>query len=241
MALQPNFNRGSSVVRSAPAVDEGLRQYMLGIYTYMSLGVLLTALVAYFVGTNNYLIYSVFFSSKVLMWVVMLAPVGIALALSMGIAKMKASTAQFLFWVYAALMGLSLSVIFLVYAHASIAKVFFITAAMFGGMSLYGYTTKKNLAGLGSFLIMGVWGLLLALVVNIFLRSSGLDFLISIGGVLIFTGLTAYDTQIAKAAYSETDGFEMTKKKSIISALNLYLDFINIFIYMLRFLGNSRN
>ena len=239
MALQPNFNRGS-VVRSAPAVDEGLRQYMLGIYTYMSLGVLLTGLVAYFVGTNNYLLYSIF-SSKALTWVVLLAPVGVALAIGFRLEKMKASTAQLLFWVYAALMGLSLSAIFAVYTQASIAKVFFVTAAMFGGMSLYGYTTKKNLAGLGSFLIMGVWGLLVALVVNIFLRSSGLDFLISIGGVLIFTGLTAYDTQIAKAAYSEADGLEMTKKKSIISALNLYLDFINIFIYMLRFLGNSRN
>lgn len=239
MALQPNLRR-TTISRSAANVDEGLRQYMLGIYTYMGFGVLLTGLVSYFIGTNERLLLSLF-SSQGMMYLLMFLPVGIALWLNLGINRIKASTAQLLFWVYAALIGVALAPIFVLYTDTSIAKAFFIAAAMFGGMSLYGYTTQKDLSGIGSFLIMGVWGLLVAMIVNIFLRSSGLDFLISIVAVLVFTGLTAYETQLAKASYQEDEAGEITKKKSIIFALQLYINFINMFIHLLRLMNSNRN
>ncbi len=239
MALQPNLRR-TTISRSAANVDEGLRQYMLGIYTYMGFGVLLTGLVSYFIGTNEQLLLSLF-SSQGMMYLLMFLPVGIALWLNLGINRIKASTAQLLFWVYAALIGVALAPIFVLYTDTSIAKAFFIAAAMFGGMSLYGYTTQKDLSGIGSFLIMGVWGLLVAMIVNIFLRSSGLDFLISIVAVLVFTGLTAYETQLAKASYQEDETAEITKKKSIIFALQLYVNFINMFIHLLRLMNSNRN
>jgi FtsH-binding integral membrane protein len=172
------------------------------------------------------------------MWVVALSPLAFVLVLSFGINKLSVSTAQIVFWAFAAVMGLSLSSIFLVYTDASIAKVFFITAATFGAMSLWGYTTKRDLTGMGSFLMMGLIGLIIAMVVNIFLQSSMLEFAISAIGVLIFVGLTAYDTQRIKESYSASFGTDVLAKGAIMGALSLYLDFINLFMMLLRLFGN---
>lgn len=222
------------------AVDEGLRSYMLRVYNYMGAGLVITGLVAWFTSqwamsspANAELLYA-----SPLAWVVMLSPLAFVLVLSFGINKLSASTAQMLFWAFAAVMGLSLSSIFLVYTGASITKVFFISAATFGAMSLYGYTTKRDLTGVGNFLIMGLIGLIIASVVNIFLASSALDWAISAIGVLIFVGLTAYDTQKIKESYSETFGAEILRKGAIMGALSLYLDFINLFMMLLRLFGN---
>ncbi len=160
------------------------------------------------------------------------------MVLSFGINRMKASTAQLLFWLFAGVMGLSLSHIFLTFTGVSIARVFFITAATFAGMSLYGYTTKRDLSGLGSFLFMGLIGIILASIVNIFIGSSMMQFVISVIGVLVFVGLTAYDTQQIKEMYNELDGSEVAGKKAIMGALRLYLDFINMFLFLLRFMGS---
>lgn len=225
---------------SAAAIDEGLRSYMLRVYNYMSAGLAITGVVAFFfnqwVLSSEALVQLVYGSP--LQWVIMLAPLAFVLVLSFGINKMSFATAQLTFWAFATVMGLSLSSIFLVYTGASIAQVFFITAATFGVMSLYGYTTKRDLTGMGSFLMMGLIGLIIAMVVNIFLQSSMLDFAISAIGVLIFVGLTAYDTQKIKEEYMETDGSETMGKKAIMGALRLYLDFINLFLMLLRLLGN---
>ena len=168
----------------------------------------------------------------------MLAPLAFVLVLSFGINKLSVPAAQAVFWAFAAIMGVSLSSIFLVYTDASIAKVFFITAATFGAMSLYGYTTKRDLTQMGSFLMMGLIGLIIASVVNIFMQSSMLEFAISAVGVLIFVGLTAYDTQKIKEGYSEAHGAELLAKGAIMGALSLYLDFINLFLMLLRLFGN---
>src|SRR5690606_17858646 len=176
-----------------------------------------------------------------LKWVVVLAPLALVFFMSFRIEKMSVSAAQTTFWVYAALMGLSLSTIFIVYTGESIVRTFFITAASFGALSLYGYTTKRDLTGMGSFLIMGVFGLIIASIVNIFLGSSALQFAISVLGVLIFAGLTAYDTQKIKEMYFEGDSAVASGRKAIMGALRLYLDFINLFMFMLQFLGNNRN
>jgi FtsH-binding integral membrane protein len=173
-----------------------------------------------------------------LQWVVMLAPIGIVFFLAARVHSMQASTAQAVFWVYAALMGLSLSYIFVAYTGTSVARVFFVTAGAFAGLSLYGYTTKKDLSGMGTFLFMGVIGILIASVVNIFLQSTGLQFAISVIGVLVFAGLTAYDTQRIKSIYYESDGTEVAEKKAIMGALQLYLDFINMFVFLLHLFGN---
>jgi len=173
-----------------------------------------------------------------LKWVVMLAPLALVFYMSFRINSMSVSAAQTTFWVYAGLMGLSLSSIFLIYTGQSIVQTFFVTAASFGGLSLYGYTTKRDLSGMGSFLIMGLFGLIIASIVNIFLGSSALDFAISVIGVLIFAGLTAWDTQKIKEMYFEADGAEVAGRKAIMGALTLYLDFINLFLFLLRFLGN---
>jgi len=225
---------------SALAIDEGLRSYMLRVYNYMGLGLVVTGVVAYFTSqwamasqANAELLYT-----SPLAWVVMLAPLGFVLVLSFGINKLSVPAAQGIFWAFAAVMGLSLSSIFLVYAGASIAKVFFITAATFGAMSLYGYTTKRDLTSVGNFLIMGLIGLIIASIVNIFLASSMLDFAISVLGVLIFVGLTAYDTQKIKESYSEHYGADILAKNAIMGALSLYLDFINLFLMLLRLFGN---
>ena len=178
--------------------------------------------------------------NSALMWVLMLAPLGIVFYMSFGIAKMSASKAQSVFWVFAALMGASLSSIFLVYTGASITRVFFITAGTFGAMSIYGYTTKKDLTKLGSFLFMGLIGIIIASLVNIFLKSSMMYFIISIIGVLVFVGLTAYDTQKIKNMYLASDSGELMGKKAVMGALTLYLDFINLFIMLLRLFGQRR-
>ena len=232
---------------SAAVVDQGLRSYMLRVYNYMTVGLVLTGLVSYFAFTAAFDSSGGLtgFGSAIylspLKWIVMLAPLAFVLVLSFGINKMSAAAAQLTFWAFAAVMGLSLSSIFAVYTGTSIAKVFFITAGTFGAMSLYGYTTKRDLTQIGSFLFMGLIGLVIASVVNIFVASSALSFGISIAGVLIFVGLTAWDTQKIKVAYQESDGREIMGKKAIMGALSLYLDFINLFLMLLRLMGNSRN
>ncbi len=216
-------------------IDAGLRSYMLKVYNYMASGVLLTGIVAYFTANTPALLNAIYGSP--LHWVVMLAPLGMVFYLSARIHKMSAASAQTAFWVFAGLMGLAISYIFLVYAGASIVRVFFITAGAFGSLSLWGYTTKKDLTGWGSFLFMGLIGIILAMVVNIFLASSALDFAISVIGVLIFAGLTAYDTQKIKEMYFAGDSGEIASKKAIMGALRLYLDFLNMFLFLLRLFG----
>jgi len=179
-------------------------------------------------------------SATPLAWIAMLSPLAFVLVLSFGINRLSASAAQTIFWVFAGVMGLSLTHIFLVYTGVSITRVFFITSAAFAGLSFYGYTTKKDLTGFGSFMIMGLWGLVIAGLVNIFLQSSTLNFVTSALGVLIFAGLTAYDTQKIKNMYYEADSSEMVAKKAIMGALSLYLDFINLFLHLLRFMGERR-
>jgi uncharacterized protein len=240
---------------SALAIDEGLRSYMLRVYNYMGVGLVVTGLVAWFASaaaiTNDpaaaagqlangqYVTQwgALLFASP-LMWVVALAPLAFVMVLSFGINKLSVGAAQAAFWGFSALMGLSLSSIFLVYTDASIAKVFFITAATFGAMSLYGYTTKRDLTQFGSFLIMGLIGIVIASLVNLFLNNGMLEFIISIVGVLVFVGLTAYDTQKIKESYSESYGADVLAKNAVMGALSLYLDFINLFMMLLRLFGN---
>ena len=176
-----------------------------------------------------------------LAWVIMLSPLAFVLVLSFGINRLSLGTTQLLFWAFAGVMGLSLSSIFLRFTGESITTTFFVTAAAFGGLSLYGYTTKRDLSPIGSFLVMGLIGLLIAMVVNIFLASSALQFAISVIGVLIFAGLTAWDTQRIKEMYYVGDGAVVAGKKAIMGALSLYLDFINLFMFLLQFMGNQRN
>jgi FtsH-binding integral membrane protein len=217
-------------------VDVGLRQYMLRVYNYMMGGLALTGIIAYVIGTNPTFLNAVY--GTPLAYVVMFAPLVLVMVFSFRIAKMSVGAAQAVFWAFAALMGVSLSYIFAVYTGASIARVFFITAGTFAAMSLYGYTTKRDLTGIGSFLFMGLIGIIIASIVNIFLASSALNFAISVIGVLIFTGLTAYDTQKIKSIYSELDAADTLSKKAIMGALSLYLDFINLFVMLLRLFGN---
>ena len=223
---------------SAAEIDEGLRTFMLKVYNYMGLGLALTGSVAFFAASSPGLMQAI--HGTALSWLVMLSPLAFILVLSFGIQKLRPATAQALFWAFAGVMGLSLSSIFLVYTGTSIARVFFITASLFGAMSLYGYTTKKSLASWGSFLFMGLLGVIIAMIVNIFLASSALHFAISVIGVLIFTGLTAYDTQNIKQQYYEGDGAVIAEKKAIMGALRLYLDFINLFIMLMHLMGQQR-
>jgi uncharacterized protein len=239
------------------AIDQGLRAYMIKVYNLMGLGLLITGLAA--VGTimlatttdpasavatlpSGEMLtsfgYAIFGSP--LRWVVMLAPLAAVLFLSFRVQSMSVSAAQTTFWVYAGLVGLSLSSIFLIYTTASVTQTFFATAAAFGALSLYGYTTKRDLTAFGSFLVMGVFGLIIAMVINIFLQSSALTFAISAIGVLIFSGLTAYDTQKIKEMYFEGDASDVAGRKAIMGALTLYLDFINLFMFMLQFMGDRR-
>ena len=216
-------------------IDEGLRGYMLKVYNYMASALALTGIVAYGVANTPVLMNAIF--GTPLMWVVMLAPLGIVFFLSAKIRTMSASAAQTTFWVFAVLMGMSLASIFIVYTGTSIARVFFITAGLFGTMSLYGYTTKRDLSGWGSFLFMGLIGVIIASIVNWFLASSALEFAISVIGVLVFVGLTAYDTQRIKEMYAQSDSTAVMSKKAIMGALRLYLDFINLFLMLLRLFG----
>jgi len=245
------LNKVKAATQTTVVMDEGLRAYMLKVYNYMATGVLLTGIVALisfnisvvtdasgaivsFTEFGNTLFFSGF------KWLVMLAPLGIVFYMSFGINKMSSSKAQTVFWIFAALMGLSLSWILLVYTGKSVARVFFITSATFGAMSLYGYTTKRDLTKLGSFLMMGFIGIIIASIVNIFMKSSMMYFVISILGVLIFVGLTAYDTQKIKNMYLVSDSGEIMGKKAVMGALTLYLDFINLFIMLLRLFGQRR-
>ncbi len=227
---------GSTTAREV--VDQGLRSYMLKIYNYMALGLAITGLTAMMVSSSPQLMAALF--GTPLMWVVMFAPLGVALFLQFRLAHLSAGTAQTMFWIYAGLMGVSLSSIFIMYTGTSIARVFFITAATFSGMSLYGYTTKRDLSSFGSFLFMGLIGVILASVVNIFVKSSMMQFIVSILSVIIFTGLTAYDTQRLKELYYSGDTYEVGIKKAILGALMLYLDFINLFLSLMRLIGDRR-
>jgi len=225
------------------AIDEGLRAYMLQVYNYMAIGLAVTGVVA--LGAFNMAFsggqltgFGQAIYASPLQWVIIFAPLGMVFFLSARIGKMSVSGAQMSFWIFAALMGLSLSSIFLVYTGTSIARVFFITAASFGALSLYGYTTKKDLSGWGSFLFMGLIGIIIASIVNIFLASSALQFAVSVIGVLVFAGLTAYDTQQIKEMYSANDDGTMAGRKAIMGALRLYLDFINLFMMLLSLFGN---
>ena len=236
MAFGPERKVMTQAQAQAAAVDVGLRAYMLRVYNYMSVALALSGAVAFFVSTNPAMQQVIF--GTPLMWVVFLAPLGLVFFLSARIQKMSATAAQTTFWIFAALMGLSLASIFIAYTPESITRVFFITAGAFAGLSLVGYTTKKDLSGMGTFLFMGVIGLVIAMVVNMFLGSSMLQLGISVIGVLIFAGLTAYDTQKIKLMYYEADSEEVATKKSIMGALKLYLDFLNMFIFLMHILGN---
>jgi len=223
---------------AAADIDVGLRQYMLKIYNYMTGGLALTGVVALAVANSPALISAIF--GTPLAWIAMLAPLGFVLVFSFRIQRMAPATAQLLYWAFAACMGLSLSTIFLAYTHASVARVFFITAATFAGMSLYGYTTKRDLAGVGSFMFMGLIGLVIASLVNLFLQSTALQFALSVIGVIVFVGLTAWDTQRIKEMYVEGEDAATGTKKAIFGALQLYLDFINLFVMLLQLMGNRR-
>jgi FtsH-binding integral membrane protein len=220
-------------------IDAGLRSYMLRVYNYMAGGLAITGVVAYFAAASG--LYVALMHTPVLFWIVIFAPLGLVLLLSFRIQRMSLGAAQATFWGYAGLVGLSLAGLFLVYTGASIAEVFFITAATFLAMSLWGYTTKKDLTGFGHFLIMGLIGIIIASLVNLFLHSPGMYFAISVIGVIVFTGLTAYDTQRIKEMYWEGDGDVVAGKKAIMGALALYLDFINLFIMLMQLMGQRRN
>ena len=225
-------------------IDAGLRDYMLRIYNYMASGLALTGIVAYVFAAGDANSMYAAIARTPLIWLVMLAPLGFVMALSYGINRMQTSTAQALFWLFSAVMGISLASVLLVFTGESIARVFFITAGTFAAMSLYGYTTQRDLAQFGSFLIMGLIGIVIASVVNIFIASSALQFAISVIGVIVFTGLTAWDTQRIKENYFEVsqsgDG-EVAGKAAIMGALSLYLDFINLFMMLIQLLGVRRD
>jgi uncharacterized protein len=238
--------QGRVVSRPGTAVDidEGLRRHMLRVYNYMTLGLGLTGAVAFAVSSVpalRDLFWVVAANGRIaptiLGYVAMFSPLAFVLVISFGINRLQASTAQLLFWLFAGVMGASLSNVLLIYTGASVARTFFITAAAFGALSLYGYTTKRDLTAMGKFLFIGLIGLIIAIVVNMFLGSSGLQFAISVIGVLIFAGLTAYDTQNIKEMYLEADSQEIAQKKAVMGALRLYLDFINMFLFLLQFMG----
>lgn len=243
-----NTPRTGITVASSAAYNAGLRAYMLNIYNYMCFGLVITGLVAFFASQSESILSMMYVmengaitGTKPLAWLIMFAPLAMALILGFGIHKMSVTAAQASFWGFAAVMGLSLTSIFLSYTGTSIARVFFITAGTFAAMSLYGYTTKKDLSKFGSFLIMGVIGLVIASLVNIFLQSSALQFAVSVIGVLVFTGLTAYDTQKLKEMYYQLsmEGDSLAKTV-IMGALTLYLDFINIFISLMQLIGERK-
>ncbi len=255
MAYSPDFRTYPGARRSATAdtavLDAGLRQYMLGVYNWMTSGLVLTGIVAYLIA-NTALIDAFYprvmtatgYARTVgpLAMLSMFAPLAFVLVLSFGVNKLSRTAVQAIYWVFCAAMGASLSNIFLRYTGDSIARVFFISAATFAAMSIYGYTTRSDLSRWGSFLIMGLFGVIIASLVNIFLQSTGLQFVVSIAGVLVFTGLTAYDTQRIKATYVQfayADGTDGAAKRSVYDALSLYLNFINLFLLMLQLFGNS--
>jgi FtsH-binding integral membrane protein len=220
--------------------DAGLRKYMLSVYNYMASGVLLTGIVAmlFASGGRESLAAQVFMTPGPLKYIIMFSPLAFVMVLSFGINRLSTGTAQLLFWAFAGIMGLSMSTIFLVYTGSSIASTFFATAVAFLSLSIYGYTTKRNLQAFGTFLIMGVVGLIVASLLNLWMQSSALQMGISAIGVLLFAGLTAYDTQRIKEMYAHVAGTDMMGKAVIMGALSLYLDFINMFQFLLSFLGS---
>ena len=248
-----DYNRFGAAARGVAtdraAVDQGLRAYMIRIYNYMAMGVALTGVVSWLTfnaavtETAGKLALTPFgqtlYSGPVTI-VLFLGTLGLVFGISWMIEKIQPATALMLFMLYAALLGLMLSSVFLAYTGTSITRVFFISAAAFGALSLWGYTTQRDLSAMGTFLMMGLFGLIIAMVINIFLKSSGLDCVISAAGVLIFAGLTAWDTQKIKEMYDVNDDGTVAGRKSVMGALTLYLDFINLFLFMLRFLGDRR-
>ena len=231
----PSLN--GEVLGQAGTMDSGLRRHMLSIYNYMASGVLLSGVVALLFANSG---MAAQVMATPLRWLIMLAPLGFVFGMSLGANRMQTSTLQALFWGFCVVMGLSMSTIFLVFTGASIASTFFATAGAFAGLSLFGYTTKKNLSGMGSFMTMGLIGIIIAMVINMFLQSSGLQMAISILGVLIFAGLTAWDTQRLKAEYVHLVGTDFIGKAAVLGALSLYLDFINMFQFLLSFMGDRR-
>jgi len=236
-----NTQSGYTAGRTRAEIDEGLRSYMLKVYNYMSLAVALTGITALL--TANYAVSNPAFANMLyntpLKWVVMLSPLAFVLVLSFGINKLSTSAAQMIFWAFAAVMGVSLSSIFLVYTGGSIAQTFFVTAAAFASLSLYGYTTKRDMTAMGSFLIMGVVGIIIASIANMFFQSGALAFAINVIGVLVFAALVAYDTQRIKNMYDQVShSGELMARATIMGALSLYLDFVNLFLFLLSFLGN---
>ncbi len=242
--IMSNFNNRQTSFASAATrtstYDSSLRAYMVQVYNFMSIALAISGAVAFLVASTPALM-SLFFGTP-LAWVVMLAPLGFVMFFGYKLNSISADKAKVYLWIYSGLMGLSLASIFVIYTGTSVARVFFISASVFGSMSLYGYTTKKDLSGMGSFLMMGLIGLIIASLVNIFLKSSALEFALSLIGVFIFIGLTAYDTQRIKQTYYQFAGnSEMVAKAAVMGALNLYMDFINLFIMLLRFFGDRRN
>ena len=240
-----NYRTTNHASFSSASHDEGLRRYFLKIYALMSSGLLITAIAAFAVFSVPALT-SLMFNVEMgyvtgmtpVGWIITFAPLGIALYFSFGFDRINAQNAQMLFWVYSGLMGMSLASLGFTFTGTSIARTLFICSSMFGGMSIYGYTTKKDLTSMGSFLYMGLIGLILTSVINMFLQSSAVEFALSVVGVLVFTGLIAYDTQKLKALYYQ--GADSSDKMGIMAAFTLYLDFINLFVFLLRFLGDKR-
>jgi FtsH-binding integral membrane protein len=242
------FGRGG-VIADQATFDVGLRQHMIRVYNYMASGLALSGIVAFALFSSSDLARLFFdvtangrvVGLNVLGWVAIFAPLGLLLLVGFRAAQMSVGAIQAVYWAVTALMGVSLSLVLFRYTGASVARTFFVTAAAFGGLSLYGYTTKKDLSAFGKFLFMGLIGIILASLVNLFVHSSGMSFIISIAGVLIFSGLIAYDTQKIKEQYSEAYGTEMAEKVAIFGALSLYLDFVNLFQFLMSFMGQSRD
>lgn len=233
-------NRSSfASTASKASYDLGLRNYMLGVYNNMGIALVISGLVSFFVANSQGLMHA-FFGTP-LQWVILFAPLVFVMVFSAKIGSMSTDAARNCLWAFSALMGLSLAPIFLAYTGASVARCFFISASVFGAMSLYGYTTKKDLTGMGSFLMMGLIGVIIASLVNMFLKSTGMQFVISILSVLIFTGLTAYDSQRIKSMYYQFQGSDVAGKVAILGALSLYMDFINLFLSLLQLFGERRD
>ena len=241
MADYREYEQGAVRAGTRADIDEGLRSYMLGIYNYMATAIGVTAVAAFGMATwatNNPAVANALYNSP-LKWVIMLAPLAFVMVISFGINKLSRSAATLTFYAFAAVMGVSMSWIFLVFNIPSIVQTFFVTAAAFGALSLYGYTTKRSLSGMGTFLMMGLFGLIIAMVVNLFMQSGALSFAINVIGILIFAGLTAWDTQRLKHSYDMVAGnAEAVAKSSIMGALSLYLNFVNMFMFLLQFMGN---
>lgn len=240
-------NRNVAQTSAQVYVDQGLRQYMMRVYNYMAGGLCITALASYII-MNTPALLKLFFTISAngavglsgLGWLAILAPFIMVFAFGWVLNRGSLAQVQGVYWGYAALMGVSLTPVLLAYTGASVTRIFLVTAATFGGMSIYGYTTRKDLTSMGSFMIMGLWGIIIASLVNIFLKSSGLDFALSILSVIVFTGLTAYDTQKIREIYAESDTSDLSSRKAISGALALYMDFINLFLALLRLFGDRR-